>query len=450
MKRKYFGTDGVRGRVGGEWINPEFARRLGFAAGAYLRARTEAAPLVVVGRDTRYSGPEIENALVQGLTESGADVLRTGVAPTPAVAMAVLHFRAGLGAVITASHNPAHDNGIKFFSASGAKLRDQDEIEIESIIDASDRGERAGRAGSQKEAAENGAFYVDKLAGLLPADGLAGWNIVLDTANGAGYRTAPAVLRRLGARLVTLGDAPDGYNINDGVGSQHPERMGERVREEGAAIGIALDGDGDRIVLSDETGTVLDGDEVLAILALSALRRGALAHDTLVVTKQSNLGLDEAIRNAGGRVERTDIGDRYVAERMIAGGFNLGGESSGHILFTDISPAGDGLLAALKVIEVMRETPGAQGLSALRSWLRRYPQRSESLTVRAKPDWATLVHLSAIIREAERAMGKEGRVLARFSGTEPKLRLLVESREAAQVSEWMDKLREAAGRDGLL
>ena len=429
-------------------MNREFVRRLGRAAGGHLAANgTDAPPLAVIGRDTRGSGPELEDALVAGLRESGIDVIRLGAAPTPAVALAVLGWRAGLGAVVTASHNPADDNGVKFFSGAGEKLADDAVAEIERCIDNPDTYSDPLRAGVERKAAE-GIPYEEKVAGVLPDGALAGWTVVLDTAHGAAFRSAPAVLRRLGAEVAVLGDAPDGRNINDGAGSQHPRVMAERVPAAGARLGIALDGDGDRVVFADETGSVLSGDEVLAILGLSALKRGVLAHDTVVATVQSNLGLDRAIREAGGRVERTDIGDRHVIARMREGGFNFGGESSGHILFPEVSPAGDGLLAGLKMMEVMRET--GLPLSELRRWMQAYPQLTRSLKTRGRPGMETLVHLAGAIREAESGLGVEGRVLVRYSGTEPKLRFLVEGRDRAAVERWMERLTAAAGRDGVV
>lgn len=428
-------------------INPEFARRLGRAAGGAFAALENGAPRsAVVGRDTRASGIELEDGVVAGLAESGIDVLRIGVAPTPAVALAAMHFRTGMGVVVTASHNPADDNGIKFFSGAGLKLTDEAEAEIEVRLDHPGSRVAYGAPGVVKDTAGL-SFYEEKMARVLPPGALSGWKIVLDTANGAAFRTAPAILAGLGARFFQMGDSPDGRNINEGLGSQHPEAMGERVRAAGADLGIALDGDGDRLVLADENGSVLSGDELLTVLALSAMEEGRLAHNTLVVTEQSNLGVDEAVGNAGGRVERTGIGDRHVIARMRSGGFNLGGESSGHILFPELSPAGDGMLAVLKTIEVMLRT--GRPLSELRRALRHYPQVTSTLRVGEKPEIGTLVHLTATMREARAVLGNEGRVFVRYSGTEPKLRLLVEGREEAVISKWMTKLRESAASDGL-
>ena len=452
MKRKYFGTDGVRGRFGDDRMNPEFARRLGRAAGRFLAgrgAKTGDRPVAVIGRDTRESGPVLEDGLVEGLTESGADVLRLGVAPTAAVALAVLHHGADLGVVVTASHNPAGDNGIKFFSADARKLTDAAELEIENWLD--DPGELAAEAGAGRvREDEDLRFYQEKLAGLLAPGAVKGWRIVLDAANGAGYRTAPSVLQELGADVICLGDSPDGRNINAGVGSQYPETLAARVRSEGADLGLALDGDGDRIVVVDESGEMTPGDALLAMLALHALERGTLARDTLVATVQSNLGLDAALRAAGGRVERTDVGDRNVVACMVEGGYNLGGESSGHIIFSDVAPAGDGLLSALKIIEVLLSASGSRRLSELAGRYEAFPQLSEAVPVRSKPDPASLPQLSAVIARAEAELGDAGRVLVRYSGTEPKIRLLVEGPEPFVVRRWMQALKDAVAADGLL
>ncbi len=450
-KRKYFGTDGVRGRFGDQWINPEFAVRLGRAAGRSLagQCRSSRRPVVVIGRDTRESGPVLEAALVEGLMDSGTDVIRLGVAPTAAVALAVLHYGADLGIVVTASHNPADDNGIKFFSAEGRKLTDQAEEDIERWLDDPSLNEGAGRTGQVRDEPDL-AFYEKRLVGLLPPGALKDWTIVLDAANGAGYRTAPGVLRALGARVIALGDLPDGRNINDGVGSQHPEFLAARVRLEGADLGLALDGDGDRIVAVDETGEVVPGDALLALLALHALEAGKLAHRTLVATVHSNLGLDAALRAAGGSVERTDVGDRHVLARLVEGGFNLGGESSGHIIFPETAPAGDGLLAALKIIEVLLSSAGSPRLSKLAGRFVAFPQQSAALRVKDKPDLASLPRLSAVMARAEKALGDQGRILVRYSGTEPKIRLLVEGSDMAEIKRWMESLRHAVAEDGLL
>ena len=443
MKRVYFGTDGVRGAYGGPVINEAFAARLGAAAARWVRAAgAPGAPQILIGRDSRESGPSLAAALAGGFRAEGCAPLSLGVLPTPAVARAVRAAGAALGVVITASHNPAADNGIKFFSAAGRKLTDEQEAAIEALLPAAapaaatdwpQPGQIVGRAV---------ADYLAAAAAILPPGALRGWRIVLDTANGATCATSPAALRALGAEVVGLGAEPDGRNINAGVGSEHPEAMAAAVRASGSRLGIAHDGDGDRCILCDERGELLDGDEILTLLATHALQAGRLAARTLVVTVHSNLGVDAAIGAAGGQVVRTAVGDRYVVEAMAAEGATLGGESSGHLVFAEISPTGDGLVAALKVIEVMLQT--GQSLSVLRRGLRKFPQASGAVGVRDRIPVADLPGLTAAIREVEAQFGPRGRVLVRYSGTEPKLRLLVEGPDEPAVRAALAKLEAAA------
>ena len=452
MSRLYFGTDGVRGPYGGPVVNEEFAARLAAAAAQWARvhqAKASAASAardggvasfhVPIGRDTRGSGAALEAAVARGLRAAGAVPVSLGVLPTPAVARAVHTSGAALGVVITASHNPASDNGIKFFGPGGIKLTDHDETQIEGFLGAA----IATPAVALEGEATAVAAYLAVAQAMLPADSLVGWRVVLDTANGATCGTSPTVLRALGAEVIGLGDAPDGTNINAGVGSEHPQALAAKVRATGAQIGIAHDGDGDRCVLCDERGEVLDGDEILTILATQALARGRLAKNTLIVTQQSNLGVDAALAALGGQVFRTSIGDRYVIERMLAEGATLGGESSGHIICSEISPTGDGLVAALKVIEVMLAT--GRTLSDLRRVLVKFPQRTAALKVREKRPVASLPRLTATIGVLEAELGARGRVLVRYSGTEAKLRLLIEGPTDAVVSDGLARL-EAATR----
>ncbi|HNW40549.1 MAG: phosphoglucosamine mutase [Opitutaceae bacterium] len=437
MKRQYFGTDGVRGPYGGPVINESFAARLGAAAGRWIGGSGR----VVIGRDTRASGESLAAAVARGLASAGLTPVLLGAAPTPAVARAVRTQGAVLGVVITASHNPACDNGIKFFSRTGVKLTDEDEAAIEQALPS-----EVPASAAVFSTADVLADYMAATGAILPAHALRGWKIVLDTANGATCATSPAVLRALGAEVIGLGDSPDGKNINAGVGSEHPGPLAQRVREVGARLGIAHDGDGDRCILCDERGEVLDGDEILTILATHAHRQGKLAAQTLVVTVQSNLGVDAALGALGGRVARTDVGDRYVIERMFATGATLGGESSGHIICSEISPTGDGLVAALKTIEVMLAT--GRPLSELRGALAKFPQRSLALKVREKRPLETLPTLPRAIEALERELGSQGRVLVRYSGTEAKLRLLVEGPTDAAVQAGLAQL-EAATRSDL-
>jgi phosphoglucosamine mutase len=455
MNRKYFGTDGVRGPYGGPVMNADFAWRLGAAAAHFAKARAQLRSYqVFIGRDTRASGPALEQSLAAGLQSEGLRPVSLGIVPTPVVSLLTRSSGAALGVVITASHNPAGDNGIKIFGPAGLKLTDDDELRIEQLMlglpvggvpSLSDLALATAEPRSEAPYANPLARYLELTTALLPAGSLCGWPIVIDTANGAASVSSRTVLETLGASLTLLGNSPDGQNINAGVGSEHPEKMCAAVRAAGARLGIAHDGDADRCVLCDERGEVLDGDEILTILALHALQLGRLAGHTLVVTVQSNLGVDAAVAAAGGRVCRTPVGDRYVSERMLAEGAMLGGESSGHVICSDISPTGDGLVAALKVIEVMLSA--GQPLSELRRVLARFPQLSTALTVREKKPLETLEHLQKIIRAVEAELGAAGRVLVRYSGTEPKLRLLVEGPADAVVKAVMEKLVAAARSD---
>jgi phosphoglucosamine mutase len=445
MKRIYFGTDGVRGPYGGPVINEAFAERLGVAAGRFASRISHSGGgvrRVLIGRDTRASGESLVEAIATGLASVGVQAVSLGVLPTPAVAAAVVREQAVLGVMVTASHNPAADNGIKFFAPSGMKLTDAQEFEIEQLLPAEKPAQLQRRS---LHGAEGLATYLDKVRRLLPARALSGWKIVLDTANGATCTTSPVVLKEFGAQVDLIGGLPDGENINDGVGSEHPEKLAARVKETGARLGIAHDGDGDRCVLCDERGGVLDGDEILTILATHALARGALPGKTLVITVQSNLGVDAAIRAAGGRTVRTAVGDRYVLEGMLLERATLGGESSGHVIFSEISPTGDGLVAALKVIEVMLAT--GKTLSELRGVMKKFPQGTLNLKVREKRELAKLPHLPVVIETLEKELGREGRVLVRYSGTEPKLRLLVEGPTDEVVRAGLARLESMARAD---
>ena len=445
MKRQYFGTDGVRGLYGGPVMNEAFACRLGVAAARFAKRQPGfGTRRVFIGRDTRASGPALEAALAAGLQSEGLEPVGLGVVPTPVVSLLTRHEGAALGVVITASHNPAADNGIKFFGASGTKLTDEEELRIEQLLPVSTEG---GKPSSRAlEVFPNPlSRYLDLTTALLPSRSLRGWSIVLDTANGAGCLTSRTVLEQLGASLTLLGSQPDGGNINAGVGSEHTEKLCATVRATGARLGIAHDGDADRCILCDERGEVLDGDEILTMLALHALAQGRLVTKTLVVTVQSNLGVDAAVAAAGGRVSRTQVGDRYVIERMLADGATLGGESSGHVICSEISPTGDGLVAALKVLQVMLVS--GKPLSELRRGLRKFPQLSAALKVKEKKPLESLPTLTAAIQTVETELGSAGRVLVRYSGTECKLRLLVEGPSDAIVRSALDRLAAAARSD---
>ena len=447
MDRIYFGTDGVRGPYGGPIINEEFVARLGAAVVAWLRGSGEdveagSVGQVLIGRDTRASGAALEVALAAGLRSAGATPISLGVLPTPAVALATNASGARLGVVITASHNHACDNGIKFFGPHGVKLTDEDEAIIEGFLK---EGIEFSAAEPIEVSDQAVTDYIRSAGNYLPAGALNGWEIALDTANGATSKTSPEVLRGLGAEVIGIGDSPDGTNINAEVGSEHPELLAQKVKECGARLGVAHDGDGDRCILCDENGSVLDGDEVLTLLAVHAIDQNRLPNKTLVVTVYSNLGVDAAVKARGGEVLRTPVGDRYVIEKMHEVGAELGGESSGHIICGDTSTTGDGLMAALKVIEVMHST--GLPLSELRKVLVKFPQASVALNVKEERDFSDCPQLTLTIAALEQELGAEGRLLVRYSGTESKLRLLIEGPTDAVVAAGMERLKTAANAD---
>lgn len=440
---KYFGTDGIRGCYGDSLMNPDLADRLGSALGLYIaREKKQGLALkAVIGRDTRESGAALCRAMTQGLNRRGVFVHDAGIVPTPAVARAVLRQNADIGIAVTASHNPASDNGIKVFNARACKYGESSELEIEALLDAQPS---PGESPPAPEAAplDAEAAYIDYICPLMHRNCLAGWKIVLDLANGATYKTTPTAFRHWGAELHLIGDHPDGANINEGVGSEHPGPLGAKVRELGAHIGIAHDGDGDRLVVCDDRGALLPGEVLLALLGTDALRRGALKNKTLVTTVHSNLGLDRAIRDAGGRIERVAVGDRNVASRMREIDANIGGESSGHVILSDLATTGDGLLAAAKLIDLIRLT--GQPLSELRKQVGLFPQKTVNLTVVRKRPLHQLKHLSETIAAANQQLGENGRVLVRYSGTEPKLRLLVEGKDEPTIAAHLRALVTAA------
>ena len=439
-QRRWFGTDGIRGRVGKAPMTPEFVAALGAAAGKFF-AKGKPGGKILVARDTRGSGPELEAALAAGIESAGLTVLRVGVMPSGAAAMVVPAMGACAGAILSASHNPAEDNGLKFCRADGRKLEDLEEEQIEALLDLEHPPKGGAKAGGVDFSCTPEALkaYQKKLeAGFGAGLSLKGLRVVVDAANGAAWRTAPEILRALGAEVETMADRPDGKNINEGCGSEHPEKLIAAVKGKKGWIGVAHDGDADRLVLVDEEGERVDGDEVIAMAALDALERGALPGKTVVATVMSNLGLDEALAAKGGKVKRTPVGDRYVAAAMREGGFTVGGESSGHMLFTDVSPAGDGLLAALKILDLVKRK--GQPLSQLRKGMKKYPQKLVNLKVRHKPAWESVPPLVAAVREMEKFLGAKGRILLRYSGTEPKVRLLVEADEEDKIRKVQERL----------
>ena len=438
MTRRYFGTDGIRGRAGEPPITAEFAEKLGRALVSVLGAEK---PIVAIGRDTRASGPMLEEALARGIVSAGGEARLLGVLPTPGVAALVVADRLTAGAVISASHNPAHDNGIKFFSGDGFKLPDATELAIEQQLD-TPAGGSPGTVTTVDDAAAR--YIAHALRSLPPGFSLSGLEIAVDCANGAAGATTPASLRALGAGVHVFHDAPDGQNINAGCGSTVAAEISRLVKETGAHVGLSHDGDADRLLLCDETGDPLDGDELLAMAGLDLLRRDELAGRTVVATVMSNLGLDEALEQAGGRVIRTAVGDRYVLEAMREGGYVLGGEQSGHMIFLRHGTTGDGLVSALQIFRLMAES--GQPLSQLRKVLRKYPQAQRAVKVKSKPPIESIPAIQAAISAAEQALAPRGRVLVRYSGTEPKLRILLEGRDAALLEDQADQIAAAAAQ----
>jgi len=445
--QKLFGTDGVRGTANLDPVTAELALRLGrSAAHIFSQLPTYShnghRPRVVIGKDTRLSGYMLENAITAGVLSMGLDALLIGPLPTPGVAYMTRSLRADAGIVLTASHNPYQDNGIKFFRHDGYKLDDEAEARIERLV-FSDEADHirpiAGELGRARRIDDALGRYVEYAKQSFPRRlTLESLRIAVDCANGASYKATPTILRELGADISVIHAMPNGININADCGSTHPEQIQGLVRETGAHIGISHDGDADRVILADENGDIVDGDEILAIAALDFLRQDRLAEKTLVATVMSNCGLDELLEAHGGRVLRTKVGDRYVIEEMQARGLNVGGEQSGHMIFRDYSTTGDGIVSALQILRIMVETKTP--LSALRRCLKKYPQAQRNLRVSAKPPLESLEETCSLVRETETALAGRGRVLLRYSGTEPKIRLLIEGRDAGQIEAAADRI----------
>jgi len=446
--RKLFGTDGIRGRANDFPMTPEVALQLGRAIAHVFRRSSSTRPRIVIGKDTRLSNYMFETALQAGICSMGVDAVQLGVLPTPGIAFLTAGMRAEAGVVISASHNPYDDNGIKFFAADGYKLPDDVERQIEELLDGPHlfehraHGAEIGRAYRIQDAVGRYAVFLKStFPRQLALDGL---RIVVDCANGAAYKVAPEVLYELGAEVIPLGTSPDGTNINDGAGALHPDVMAKKVREMRADVGIALDGDADRVILADADGRILDGDHILLMLAQHLKGRGALVADTVVATVMSNLGLERALRKVGAKMERVQVGDRYVVERMREGGFNLGGEQSGHIVLTDFASTGDGLLAALQVLALMASTK--RPLADLAQGLEHVPQVLEGVRVARKPPLDTLPSVVAAIDAAQRAVG-DGRVLVRYSGTEKKCRVMLEGDDLQVLRAHADLISDALKRE---
>ncbi len=441
--KQLFGTDGVRGIANVYPMTTEMAMQIGRAA-AYIFKNNKRRHRIVIGKDTRLSGYMIENALAAGICSMGVDVLLVGPLPTPGIANITSSMRADAGVVISASHNPFQDNGIKLFSRNGIKLPDEMEIRIEELIFSKDIDSLrpiATEVGKAYRIDDAAGRYVVFLKSTFPKElDLAGMKIVLDCANGAAYKVAPAVFEELGAEVIALGVKPNGTNINDGCGSLHPEVISEAVKKHGADIGIALDGDADRVIFVDEFGTEVDGDHILALCATEMLRQKKLRKNTLVATVMSNMGLDIAVKKAGGKVIRTAVGDRYVVEEMLRGGYNLGGEQSGHLIFSDYNTTGDGIQSALQVLAIMRKSE--KRLSELAHVMVPLPQVLVNVRVSEKKDIKTIPEAAKLIQKVEKNLKDEGRVLIRYSGTEPLLRIMLEGPDQDQITIWANEIGE--------
>ncbi|MBI4508725.1 MAG: phosphoglucosamine mutase [Deltaproteobacteria bacterium] len=452
MERKLFGTDGVRGVANEEPMTPETAMRLGMAIAARFRGQGGALGSrhgrIVIGKDTRLSGYLFETALSSGIVSMGADVLLCGPLPTPGIAFITSSMRADAGVVISASHNPYQDNGIKIFARDGFKLPDQVEMEIEALAFGDTLARmRPGPADIGKATRIQDAVgrYVVFLKNTFPKERtLDGIKVVVDCASGAAYKVAPAVLAELGAQVISLGVTPDGKNINDRCGALHPEKMCEAVRNSGAHMGMALDGDGDRVIICDERGMVVDGDAVMALCGSRMLAKGTLRQNTVVATVMSNIGLERALAARGGKLLRAQVGDRYVVEEMRRGGYNFGGEQSGHLIFLDHMTTGDGVVAALAVLAAMLEE--SRPVSELASCMVRAPQVLVSVKVAEKRPIESLPGVLGLISKVEAELGAEGRILVRYSGTESKARVMIEGPDEGRIRAWAEEVGSALVR----
>jgi phosphoglucosamine mutase len=440
---KLFGTDGIRGKAGEYPMTEEMAVRVGRAVAMTFKDPGKPAK-IIVGRDTRLSGPMLESALVSGICSAGADVGIAGVIPTPGVAFLASSLKADAGIVISASHNPYFDNGIKIFNGSGYKLSDQKEAEIEELVlntppaNCNQPAPEAGRVSLKSEMLKN---YIYFLNSMLPSNlSFKGLKIVLDCANGATCRIAPELFSELGADVEALGIEPDGKNINDRCGSEHPEELIEKVLKSNANLGLAFDGDGDRLIAVDEQGGVLSGDQILAICAKDLKQKGRLKNDIVVSTVMSNMGLGVALQNMGIRHESARVGDRYVMEKMIATGAILGGENSGHMIFADDHTSGDGILSALKLMEAMQSEN--ENLSELRKLMTVYPQVLINVDVETKPDINTVPDIAGAIKSVESELGDRGRVLVRYSGTQSLCRVMVEGPSATETQRYCQQISD--------
>jgi phosphoglucosamine mutase len=451
QQKKIFGTDGVRGVANVEPVTAETSLKLGRAAAHVFtqlnpRKNPEGTrPKIVLGKDTRLSGYMLENALVAGITSLGVDVLVIGPLPTPGVAYITRSLRADAGIILSASHNPYEDNGIKFFRHDGYKLDDQVEEQIEKLVFTGEIDSirpTAGKIGRAARIDDALGRYVEFAKASFPRGmSLEGMRVAVDVANGAAYKSTPCVLRELGADVTIAHNEPNGTNINAQCGSIYPQEIQHLVKETSADVGITHDGDADRVLLCDENGEIVDGDEILAMAAVDLLRAGQLRDKTLVATVMSNFGLDETLAANGGKVIRTKVGDRYVIEEMMKQNLNLGGEQSGHIIFRDFTTTGDGIISALQVLRIMHKS--GQPLSKLKACLEKYPQAQRNVLVKEKRPLAELPTVMKLVSDAEKELSGKGRVLLRYSGTEAKIRLLIEGREFNKIDKQADRIVEA-------
>ncbi|WP_338553257.1 phosphoglucosamine mutase [Paenibacillus sp. KS-LC4] len=442
---KYFGTDGVRG-VANQELTPELAYKIGRCGGFVLTGEADK-PVVVIGRDTRISGPMLESALIAGLLSIGASVVRLGVVSTPAVAYITRELKADAGVMISASHNPVEDNGIKFFAGDGFKLSDETEIRIEQLIDAEqDELPRpvGGDIGTVTDDDLAKKRYLDFLKTTITG-GFSGLKIVLDCANGSAYELAPAVFRELGAEIITVGAEPDGRNINAGVGSTHPEYLREQVLAHKADLGLSFDGDADRLIAIDDQGEEVDGDYILCIIGDAMKQAGKLKHDTVVTTVMANIGFFKAAGQLGLQTAQTAVGDRYVMEEMRRGGFNLGGEQSGHVIFLDYITTGDGILTALQLVDTIKAS--GRKLSELKTIMRKFPQVLVNVRVEDKSKYLGNQAIEAAAEEVSRELGDNGRVLVRPSGTESLIRVMAEGPDKAQVEAYVAKIVDVVKKE---
>jgi phosphoglucosamine mutase len=447
--RQLFGTDGIRGRAGAEPMTPELGVKLGRAIAYVARRGGSRAPRVVIGKDTRLSGYMLETAIAAGICAMGGRVMLTGPIPTPAVAHLTQSMRADAGVVISASHNAFADNGIKLFGPDGFKLPDEEEAAIEALM-ADPKLVGLGKSGSGVGRALrlDDAFgrYVVYAKGTFPRElTLHGLKIVIDSAHGAAYRVAPAVLAELGADVTSIGCRPNGTNINRSCGALHPALVASEVKKRKAHLGIALDGDADRVIFVDERGEIVDGDAVMALCGTRLQRAGRLAKGVVVATVMSNMGLERALAAAGAKLRRTQVGDRYVVEEMRKDGLTFGGEQSGHLVFAEHATTGDGMVAALQVLAIMLREQ--RPLSELSRSMERVPQVLESVRLAARRPLEEMTELSRRIADAEARLGVDGRVLVRWSGTEPKLRLMLEGPDPHALKTMVEEMAEAARRD---